>query len=882
MLPPNPNKRTLDQQIGDCLAQWVRWNVRHAIPVIVLFGLATFLFAGYTVGRLGISTDTTDMLSERLEWRQNFKDFRTAFPGRFQTILIVIDGERPAAVREAAARLRVALAGKTVNIQEVVQPGAGDFFDTHGLLYLDIDELQKISDRLTAAQPLLGNLSVDFNIGKFIEIVDEGLRSGDPAQRSELLPILDQLALATDAVSAAQSFYLDWQELLLDGNTGDHVDRAFLIVKPILDFSELRPAEGAMRDIRDASASLDPELRSRVRVRLTGEVAMEHEEFISISRGAGLAATVALVLVALVLFVALGSFATVAASLITLICGLVATTAFAAAAIGSLNLISVAFGILYIGLGIDFIIHLTLRAQELVNGGQAVSDALPGAARDVGSSLVICAITTAAGFYSFIPTAFDGVAELGLIAGTGMVISLFATLTLLPALLTRTLRSQPPRRPRFGRIRAHLLQPVARRRAPVFIAACILAVGSLPLINKVRFDSNPINLRDGNAESVQTFRELQEQAGSESAAAIILSSDTENTAALAESLRSLATVHSVTSVLDFVPSDQTEKLLLLEDLDFVLGPGFGEVQPQGAPMAGRINNALRSLRSAISEQRDGGPDEAEIGRLGDSIDRWFARTGDVGDATYAAMIARLQVSVLGDLPGELKRIKKLLLARQINFDALPPEVIERWVSGDGRQLIEVQAREDLSQEDAAIAFISQVREIEPVVTGLPVVYVEAKKSVVSAFRLAFILALTFVVIVLAVFLRSAIDTLLVLSPILLAASVTIAVAALLNLPFNFANIITLPLLLGIGVDNGIHMVHRMKIAPPCDGYVLLTSSSRAVLFSSLTTICSFGNLAFSPHVGMASMGTLLSIGLFASLLATLVFLPVLLDWRYRR
>jgi predicted RND superfamily exporter protein len=135
---------------------------------------------------------------------------------------------------------------------------------------------------------------------------------------------------------------------------------------------------------------------------------------------------------------------------------------------------------------------------------------------------------------------------------------------------------------------------------------------------------------------------------------------------------------------------------------------------------------------------------------------------------------------------------------------------------------------------------------------------------------------------LAIFLRSAIDTLLVLGPILLAASVTIAVAVLLNLPFNFANIITLPLLLGIGVDNGIHMVHRMKVAPPGDGNVLQTSTSRAVLFSSLTTICSFGNLAFSPHVGMASMGTLLSIGLFASLLTTLILLPVLLDWRYQR
>jgi hypothetical protein len=609
---------------------------------------------------------------------------------------------------------------------------------------------------------------------------------------------------------------------------------------------------------------------------------MEHEEFISVSRGAGLAGALALIMVSLVLFTALGSFATLAASLITLIFGLISTAAFAAAAIGSLNLISVAFGILYIGLGIDFIIHLTLRAQELVNDGQTASEALSDAARDVGSSLTICAFTTAAGFYSFIPTAFDGVAELGLIAGTGMFISLFTTLTLLPALLTLTLRNQREHPPRFGQFGTHLLSPVTRRRSAVLIVACILGVGSLMLINKVRFDSNPINLRDANSESVQTFLELQGNSDVGPEPLVILSSGLDSSAALKESLQPLPTVGSVTSVLDFVPSDQTDKLLLLEDLKFVLGPGFGEMNDLVTPVPGRVDDALLALRASIADQRDGGINEPVLERLGNSVDRWFARTGDATDAAYAATVSRLQTSTLADLPGQLKRLKKLLLAQPISIDALPPEVTERWVSADGRQLVEVQASEDLSRENAAVEFVSQVREIVPIVTGLPVVHVEAKKSVVAAFQLAFMFALTGVIIVLAIFLRSAIDTLLVLGPILLASCVTIAVAVLLNLPLNFANIITLPLLLGIGVDNGIHMVHRMKIAPPGDGNVLQTSTSRAVLFSSLTTICSFGTLAFSPHFGMASMGALLSIGLLASLLATLILLPVLLDWRYRR
>ena len=873
---------SLDLQIGNALARWVQWNARHAITVIVLFGFATVLLAIYTVDHLRISTDTTDMISERLEWRQNFKDFRTAFPERFKTILIVIDGEHPSTVREAADQLQATLAGKADTIQSVIQPDAGEFFDTHGLLYLDTDQLQSFSDRLMAAQPLLGRLSENFSIGKFVESLDEAIRRGSPDQRSELLPVLDQLARATDAVGADEHYRLDWQALLLDEDTDNSPAQAFLVVKPNLDFSKLQPAAGAMEDIRDASAILDGVLSDPVRVRLTGTVAMEHEELISVSRGAGLAGILALIAVTLVLFVALGSFATLVASLMTLICGLIATAAFAAAAIGSLNLISVAFGILYIGLGIDFIIHLTLRVQELMSDRRSVLDVLPDAARDVGSSLTICAITTAAGFYSFIPTPFDGVSELGLIAGTGMFISLIATLTLLPALLSVTLRNQQAKPVRFRRFGTDLLRPVTRRRSAVLVVAAVISVGSFTLLDRARFDSNPINLRDANSESVQTFLELQDKADAGPATLAILSSRPDDIAALKEDLRRLPTVRSVTSVLDFVPSNQDAKLILLEDLDIALGPGFGDMGPLQTPVPGRVNDALLSLQAGISELRDSDTHKPDLERASESIDRWFARTGDDSATSYAATVIRLQTAVLADLPGQLMRLNKLLLAQPVEFDTLPPEVTDRWVSADGRQLIEVHPSEDFSGENAAGEFVSQVREIAPMATGLPVVHVEAKKTVVGAFQLAFVFALVIVIIVLTIFLRSAIDTLLVLGPILLASSVTVAIAVLLNLPFNFANIITLPLLLGIGVDNGIHMVHRMKIAPPSAGNVLQTSTSRAVLFSSLTTICSFGTLAFSPHVGMASMGTLLSIGLFCSLLATLILLPVLLDWRYRR
>ncbi len=877
-----------DLLICNFLARWVRWSTGHAWLVIIILGVATIWFSSYTVTHLGVSTDTNDMLSEHLEWRRNFTDLRSAFPERAETMLIVIDGVQPGPVRKAAAKLHSRLTADSANIEMILRPGAGDFFETNGLLYLDTVELQHLADWLTTAQPFLGRLQADFSLGKFVENLDEALSHGTPQERKELAPVFDQFSQAIDAAGASEYFEIDWQTLLAVDEPGANKPgenepfREFLIVKPVLDYSQLQPAGGAINDIRDTIKILDDRLSHQVRVRLTGTVAMEHEELNSISRGANIAGVLVLIAVALVLYTALGSVATLVVSLLTLIFGLIATATFAAIAIGDLNLISVAFGILYIGLGIDFIIHFTLRTQELIYAGQEVSTALPDAARDVGSSLMICALTTAAGFYSFIPTAFDGVAELGLIAGTGMFISFFATLTLQPALLGVALRISPINKPRFQRLNADFLHTVTRWRSVVLTVAVAVAILSTTQVDKARFDSNPVNLRDANTESVKTFLELQKQADAGPATLAILARDAQQAAILKSQIEPLPAVASVTTVLDFIPTEQTEKLMMLEDLDIVLGSGFGQLGELSEPDTTRFDTALASLQERTLALQGPGTSEPALNRLEQSIEAWILQRRTTSASNYAANLAELQSSVLTDLPVQLSRLGRLLLAQPIDLETLPPEIIERWISTDGRQLVEVHPHEDFSSENAASAFVRQVQDIAPMATGLPVVHIEAKKSVVEAFKIAFVIALVIVVILLILFLRNIIDTLLVLGPILLASLATVAVAVLLDLPFNFANIITLPLLLGIGVDNGIHMVHRMKVAPPTDGNVLQTSTSRAVLFSSLTTICSFGILAFSSHAGMSSMGTLLTIGLLATLMTTLIVLPALLEWKYQR
>ena len=866
----------LDKKIGACTGRWVRWSVTHPLAIIVSFVAVTALFLTYSVDQMGIDTDTAEMLSERLEWRQNFNEFRSAFPDRYKTILVLVDGQQRLAVVDAANQLRDAMDNDGKLFESVYRPGSGEFFDRNGLLYLKLEELEQLSDKLTTAQPLLGPLSADFTIGTFVETLERAIREGSEKNIASLSPVLDQIALAIDAVNTNQSYHVDWSKLLVDESTSDQLHREFLVVNPNLEFSRIQPAGAAIRQIRALSKEIDAVNQNAVRIRLTGAVSMEHEEMISASRGAGLAGLLALVAVTVVLWLAFGSLASLAAGIITLVCGLIATAAFATAAVGSLNLISVAFAVLYIGLGIDFVIHLTLRAQELVQKGTPITAALPEAASDVGSSLAIAATTTAAAFYSFIPTEFDGISELGLIAGTGMFISLSATLTLLPALLVVLPRSTKNAASLRTWTLERMLRPITSRGVAVIAIAVAVGIGSAFLLDKVRFDSNPINLRDAETESVKAYFELQAETNI-GRATLKLLLPRSDAADMKSRLASLPLVEAVASLESLVPPDQEEKLLVLEDLDMALGPGLdAEIQAR-PPDPDRTERALQSLEAAISQSEATAGQIPSVTRLQRSLNNWLDDKPETDDF---ARVAALQSATLDELADLLGRFQLLLLAEPVDMSVLPAEIIGQWVSADGRELLEIFPREDITDEKASRRLIEQVRQIAPNVTGVPVVYIEAGDSIVRAFRIAFVYALIAVVIVLAVFLRNTASTILVLGPVLLAAAITGATAALFDLPFNFANIITLPLLLGIGVATTIHMVYRMRTAPPDGGSLLVTSTSQAVLFSGLTTLCSFGNMAFSPHAGMASMGTFLTIGLVATLLCTLILLPVLLERRY--
>jgi hopanoid biosynthesis associated RND transporter like protein HpnN len=846
--------------IGEWLAAWAGVVLarpgRAAVATLLLGALAAY----YAAGHLGVNTDTANMIAATVPWRQHFNEYRAAFPLRDRNLLIVIDAPTAAGADEFAAALLRELRAKPERYRAPLLAGEGEFFERNGLLYLPTPELEKLTDQLAAAQPLIGLLTARFDGAAVLDVARRTLAAEDAGGTAPLASFYDELARTVAGAGHAATAPLAWDRLV--PAAAPPTTRRIVALQPALDFSRLQPAAAAIADIRSIAARLNAELDEPVRVRLTGSVAMEHEELLSVSRGAGFGALATLVMVALVLYAALRSWRLLVVSLVTLLVGLALTAAFAALAVGQLNLLSVAFVVLNVGLGSDYVIHVLLRYRELAAAGLATPAALVETMRGVGSSLVLCAVTTAAGFYSFLPTTFSGVSELGLIAGTGVFFGLFVSVTLLPALVAWWGDAR-----REGAaatwIDPRVFEPLTRRPRLVLGATAMVLAAALIALPRVTFDSNPIHLRDPQSESVTTLLELAAAGEAPLLDLAAVAPDRATALGWAERLRELPEVRRVTTADALVPAEQDDKLVLLEDLELLMGDGFAEIERAPADL-GAVAGALAALEEASA-------DEPAARALHDALAGLRMRLMTADAATRDAALRRLDEALTAGLPRELMRLAAALRAEAFDRDDLPAALAARWLASDGRELVEITAAEDVSDNAAARRFIAAARGVVPTATGLPVVYQEASATVVGAFERALLYAFIMVSAIVWLMLRGAKDTLLVLLPIALAAIVTAALTVLIGMPFNYANIIALPLLVGIGVDNGIHVVHRIRAA---DAERLFdTSTMRAVLASGLTTVASFGNLAFSSHVGTASMGILLALGLAASMAATLIVLP---------
>ena len=879
-------KQGLDRFLAQRIAGWVDGAARRSGWVIGLCGAITVFAGFYAATELGVNSDNVQMVAEDLPSRRNHEAFARLFPNLENALLVVIDAETPELAREASARLAERLRADPEYAKDAYVPGGDAFFETHGLLYRTVDELDVFADQMSRMQPILAALEQDPSVANLASLIQTGLEGAAVSGAASGVPpgdwpaILESVGNATVAVYTEFPLALSWEELLLRGSDVEVSRRRVIVVHPVLDFESFLTAGRVMDRVREHASELGLDSEHGVSVRITGNPALNYEEVLGLAWDLGLGGVVCFFFVAAVLARALRSLKLVVAALATLLAGLVWSAATAAAVVGHLNLVSAAFGILFIGLGVDFAIHLGMAYASRVRDGLGHDRALREASAGVGGSLLTCTLTTAIGFFVFAPTDYLGVAELGLIAGYGMFIIFFLTLTLFPALLSRWFRIEDPSEV-AGELhfRSTWWRFSETHPGRVLAVAVTIFAASLALAPLARFDLNVVEMRDATTESVQTFNDLLAESGPMSPWFVnSVAPDPASARAIAQELKALESVASTLTLADYVPDDQEEKLEILADLGYLMDTPVGQSMDQPAsPLEDQVE-ALRRLHAFLGadwiQQETSSDLVASVRVLQRKLELFLLRLQAEEDPR--ATIERLDQVLLSGLPDQVDRLRTAIETREIRREDLPADLVERMIASDGQVRVQAFPAHDLGDEAAFVRFTEEVQSVDPKAAGVAINLVGFGRATRSSFEQALGSAIAIITLLLGLLWRRVRPVLLVLSPLAFSSLATVAAMVLLAIPFNFGNIIVIPLLLGIGVDSGVHLVSR-ALQPGASPQDLMDSTTaRAVFYSALTTTVSFGTLAFSSHRGMASLGVVLSIGMVATVIGNLIILPALL------
>lgn len=858
----------LSSVIDRFLYWWGSQVLRFPWTVILLSLALAATSLYYTINNLGVNTNTAEMLSPDLPFQKNRQRIEAEFPQDAGVIIFVVDALTPEETSQSANLLADNLSKQADSFSSVYIPTENDFFRQQALLFLEQNELEELANQLTEAQPFIGYLSQNYHLEGLLEMITQALESTDQTLPMDLNPILLSINEAISHQLKEQPYHVSWQNLLAADKLNTETNRTLVIARPKLNFDEIMPAAQALTAARKTVTHIMLDNPS-VRIRITGETALEHEELESVGEGAIIAGIVSLFLVCTSLWVGLRSFKLLFATFLVLILGLILTAGFATLAIGHLNLISIAFAVLYIGLGVDYAIHICLHYRECRSQDMNNADAINDSIHTVGFSIFLCAITTSMGFLAFIPTDYSGVSELGIISAGGMFIGLIVSLTVLPALLTTfSIKNVKPIRSTF-KLGSFSTLPF-RRSTSIRVLSVIFALISTVLLTQLVFDSNPINLRDPNSESVSTIKELLASQNDSPFALSALAPDILSAERLANQLEHLPSVHNTIFLKDLVAKNQQDKLEVIEELDLILGNQLNNFNKELSETTPK--QALLSFNQTITEtlnKTNINAPRPTLELLQNNLHLFLAAYPETNNTPHLL----LEKSILGLLPYTMNRLKISLTATPYQLADLPGYIMSHWLSPNGLYKILITPEFDQNKIENLKQFVAEVQTAAPSSSGLPVADQASGIAVVNAFIQAFTGAVIAIFILLLIILKDIKSTLLVIGPLLLAALLTGASNVLLNNTFNFANIIALPLLMGMGVDSGIHIMHRLKSGLSSNKEILQSSTARGVFFSSLTTMCSFSSLAFTPHVGTASMGLLLAVGIFFTLVCTLIVLP---------
>ncbi len=861
------------KRIEGTLWAWMSFVMRR--PVMMVSGLVGLALIGLllAINGLGVNSDTSRMVSSKLDYRQAQIDFEAAFPKEEIRVALIIRARSDDEADAFAEEISTVLRGRTDVVTDVFAATADPFLVENGLLFLDTSELDELLGGVTAAAPILKRLGREPDMARLYLSLADAIEPLEPSETpaDALIRAMDAVSETVERRKAGVPEPLSWQAIFnpQDEEEGEgaveveQIHQRIISITPVLDLSRLQPARPAVLAINEAINDVVAASEFDITASITGNAVLRTEELASVTEGIGLSLALSVLFIIVLLMIALRSAVLVATSILGLVITILITAGFAALLYDTLNLVSVAFMVLLVGLGIDFMIHLALHVQEERTIGRPCRSALFQSNRHIGAALALCAPTSAIAFFAFAPTQFTGMTQLGIVSGFGVLVAFAVAVTLLPAALALLPPNSGVRlksgMPDYYMSKLSIEGPWQSRVAMATIALGFLSIFLLPY---VRFDADPMALRDPEAASVKAFNLLFDDEDTQPYNLSLLLPDEAAVAEMTPKLEALAEVRRVIGPADLVPEDQEYKLEAIDFAAFGLESVFGEetliAETVLAAGYGRLEAALAEL------------DHPSAVRLSEALAE--VQMASAADPAYTAEIERDIFHFWGQ---QYDRLEKQIYPQEIVFDSLPELLSSQFVAADGRLRLQIEPSEDLRDKEARSQFVEAVRAVAPQAAGSARSVLESGRVISRAMVIAIVCAWFAVAGLLIMILRDRLLVCVILLTLLLAGVLTAAMSVVIGVPFNFANVIAVPLLVGVGADSGIHLgIRARRTRDPSEIYE--TSTPRAVFFSAITTVCSFGTLMLSAHRGVASMGILLTIAIGFTLICTILVQPWLL------
>jgi uncharacterized protein len=888
---------------GRALRGLLRLACARPLVTVLISLLVAAGAVGYTLRELTFKTSGRDLLPPGEPYVQRYADYTQEF-GDLDDITVVVEARNQAAAKAYATRLFNELKKSPDMFPRVTYRIDPKHFTGRALLYVPTEKLAEIRDKIFEYQELMEQFASRPTLDQLIEGINTRVASGfvshlfdlgleearDDADLRFLRDFIGQISARLDRPVPYRS---PWGALFrVEGNADDagyfiSEDERLLFIT-----IEVAGTTGTFTNEREAIEALRATIaRLRVefpdlQVGVTGAPALSNDEMTAAFRDSQIATVLAFALTLGLLLLAFLRVGKPVLMLLTLAVSLCWSLGVITLAVGHLSLFSVMFISIVIGIGIDYGIYFLFRYEEELFLGRTLREALELTAARSGPGILMGALTAAGTFFVLMATDFRGIQELGFISGTAILLAWLATMTFFPALIVLVDRrhvepapSPVPRAIQLERIHVPFIERLTAYPKTVLAGAAIATVLSLAAVRAVHFDYNLLNLQAAGTESVIWEKRILTTGGRSGFTALATAGTLAELRKKDEAFRGLPSVAEVDSVLLLIPSEQQEKQKIIRDFAPVVAPvrvGMAESVDLERLLAA-VEMLKRRFDLAAGEAPPG-PQRNELvglqGQIGELIAKLRRRDQDVAEAA----LSHLQHQLYRDFVTNFHNLQRNLRPREVQLADVPDELRRKFIGESGRFLIQVHPAVDIWDRAGAERFVTDVRRVDPDVTGTPVITYEAIRFMEKGYQQGTLYAFILVAFLSVVICRRLREAALALLPLFLGTLWTAGLMWIFKLPFNLGNVFGLPLIIGAGAEFGLNVVLRYREGLDHGGPLLARSTVMAVLVNGLTTMVGFGSLMIADHRGIFGLGLLLTLGMAATLSAALIVLPVMLRW----